>query len=110
MNQSLLEQAEPYCDAATGEVLKRMPAELMQQLREAKLAVGVGSRPSERTETSATWFVFFSDEIRQTALAASRKRRRPQPKGPARKSARGLGQFTRKRQSAKQRGDEGAAE
>jgi hypothetical protein len=102
-NQDLLGEAIPYCDATTGEVRERIPEELMQRLRRAKLAVGVGGRRAERCGTSATWFVFFNEAIRAQALeryrAHRRRRKAPapvaavQPKPPA---SRGLGSFRRR--------------
>jgi hypothetical protein len=78
-HQSLLDEARKYCDPNTGEVIKLIPKELMTQLRSAKLAVGIWGRQC-RTATSAKWFVFFNDEIRDQALSewreANRKRRR----------------------------------
>jgi hypothetical protein len=78
----LLEEAAGYCNLETGEVVSRMPSELMTALRAAKLARGVVGRRNERTESTATWFVFFSDGIRNDVLtkvrarAAVRKQRR----------------------------------
>ena len=41
----LLDEARRYCDQKTGEVVQRIPEELMDKLRAAKLARGIpGSR------------------------------------------------------------------
>ena len=78
-HEQLLGEARDFCDATTGEVLQRIPDELMNKLRAAKLARGVPGKRSERTETYATWFVFLSDGIREQVLAkwreANRQRR-----------------------------------
>lgn len=79
-HHDLLNQARPHCDASTGEVVQRLPDELMQQLRAAKLTRGVPGPRNNRTQTAATWFVFFTDQIRNRVLLelrdANRKRGR----------------------------------
>ena len=40
-DEQLLDEARVFCDPSTGEVLKRIPEELMQKLRMAQLARGV---------------------------------------------------------------------
>jgi len=80
-HQHLLEEVREFCDPATGEVIKRIPDELMRRLRDANLARGVHGVPSKHTVAGATWFVFFNAEIRDRVLserrvqAASRKKR-----------------------------------
>ena len=80
-HQRLLEEAREFCDPVTGEVINRIPDELMRRLREAKLARGIHGVPSKRTVAGATWFVFLNAEIRDRVLserrveAASRKKR-----------------------------------
>ena len=76
--QDLLEAAQEYCDPKTGEVLERIPDELMKKLRAAMLARGIPGKPSQRTGSSATWFVFLNSEIRDRVLAL-----RCRPKGAA---------------------------
>jgi hypothetical protein len=71
--EELLDEARAFCDPETGEVIKRIPEELMQKLRAARLARGIPGRPSERTKSYATWFVFLNDEIRDRVLAEWRK-------------------------------------
>jgi hypothetical protein len=75
----LLDESRNFCDASTGEVLQRIPEELMNKLRAAKLARGIPGGRNESTGTYATWFVFFSDGIRDEVLAkwreANRQRR-----------------------------------
>jgi len=120
-HEQLLKEARDFCDPTTGEVLQRIPEELINQLRAAKLAKGIPGGRSERTETYATWFVFFSDDIREEVLAkwreANRQRRRrrsagakktnPEPVAAgvgsqARQSTnRGLHQFRQRKNSAK---------
>ena len=75
--QLLIEAAREYCDPKTGEVLERIPDDLMKQLRAAMLARGIPGKPSKRTGSSATWFVFLNSEIRDRVLALWRR-----PKGP----------------------------
>ena len=72
-HQELLDEARRFCDPITGEVVQRIPEELMKTLREAKLARGIPGKPSQRTESHATWFVFLNSEIRDRALAEWRK-------------------------------------
>ncbi len=66
-------RARNFCDPTTGEVLQRIPEELMNKQRAAKLARGVPGRRNERIETYATWFVFLSDDFRDQVLAKWRK-------------------------------------
>jgi len=72
-HQELLDEARRFCDPTTGEVVQRIPGKLMKTLREAKLARGISGRPSQRTESHATWFVFLNGEIRDRVLAEWRK-------------------------------------
>ena len=69
-DEQLLDEARPFCDAATGEVVERMPEELMQRLRAAKLARGIPGQASQ-----ATWFVFLNSEIHDGVLVEYRKAR-----------------------------------
>jgi len=71
--RELLDEARRFCDPTTGEVVRRIPEELMKTLREAKLARGIPGKPSQRTESHATWFVFLNSEIRDRILAEWRK-------------------------------------
>lgn len=99
-----LDEARQFCDAH-GEVVQRIPDELMARLRQAKLARGIPGRPSSRTGTRATWFVFFSDVIRDRVLAerrvagkqaaSSRKEQRAEPG-----VGKGLKRFLQQRKSA----------
>ena len=88
--QRLLEAAREYCDPETGEVLERIPDELMAQLRAAMLARGIPGKPSQRTGSSATWFVFLNSEIKDRVLAMWRRPKRAAKRGPA-KDARAEG-------------------
>ena len=88
--QGLLEAAREYCDPKTGEVLERIPDELMKQLRAAMLARGIPGKPSQRTGSNATWFVFLNSEIRDRVLALWRRPRGTAKRGPV-KDARGEG-------------------
>ena len=121
-HQQLLDEARQFCDPTTGEVVERIPEDLMKQLRAAKLARGIPGTPSQRTESYATWFVFLNDEIRERVMAewrkgnAARKRRRGKgvqgeptalssaidamPNGE-RPSSRGLQGFRQRRRPAK---------
>ncbi|MFV2069126.1 MAG: hypothetical protein ACC645_19335, partial [Pirellulales bacterium] len=72
-HQQLLDTARQFCDPATGEVVERIPEDLMRKLRAAKLARGIPGTPSQRTESHATWFVFLNDEIRERVLSEWRK-------------------------------------
>ena len=72
-DQNLVDEARRYCDPTTGEVVQRIPEELMKKLREAKLARGIPGKPSQRTESHATWFVFLDSEIRDRVLPEWRK-------------------------------------
>ncbi len=72
-HQQLLDEARRFCDPATGEVLERMPEELMKKLRSVNLARGIPGKPSRRTESHATWFVFLNSEIRDRVLLEWRK-------------------------------------
>lgn len=74
-DQELLDEARRFCDPTTGEVVERIPEELMKRLREAKLARGIPGKPSHRTETHATWFVFLRSDIQDRVLAEWRKAR-----------------------------------
>ena len=84
-HQQLLDEARQFCDPTTGEVMERIPEDLMKQLRTAKLARGIPGTPSQRTESYATWFVLVNDEIRERVLAEWRKA------NAARKRSRGKG-------------------
>ena len=53
-HQHLLEEAREFCDPVTGEVINRIPDELMRRLREAKLARGIHGVPSKHTVAGAT--------------------------------------------------------
>ena len=116
-HERLLDEAQRFCDLDTGEVLERIPEELMSKLRAANLARGVPGKRNERTETYATWFVFLSKGIRERFLEQWREAKRQQKryrtarrkdryqnavagesKGPR---SRGLAQFRQRRQSAK---------
>ena len=88
--ERLLEAAREYCDPETGEVLERIPDELMAQLRAAMLARGIRGKPSQRTGSSATWFVFLNSEIKDRVLAMWRRPKRAAKRGPV-KDARGKG-------------------
>ncbi len=88
--QDLLEAAQEYCDPKTGEVLQRIPDELMKQLRVAMLARGIPGKPSQRTGSSATWFVFLNGEIRDRVLARRRRPKGTAKRGPV-KSTQGKG-------------------
>lgn len=111
-NEDLLDEARPFCDPSTGEVLQRIPEELMQRLRAAHLARGIPGRRSPHTQSFATWFVFFNEEIRASVLneylTAQRKRRgtAKEPSRPPKKQTpvnhqppaqRGLGGFRRRK-------------
>ena len=116
-NEELLEQARPFCDFETGEVLKRLPEDLMQKLRAAKLARGIPGKSSDKTETFATWYVFFTTEIQDKILlewrSANRMRKKSRasagdappakparsskPAKPAKPASRGLKQFRESR-------------
>ncbi len=72
-HQQLLDEALRFCDPATGEVLERMPEELMKKLRSVTLARGIPGKPSRRTESHAIWFVFLNGEIRDRVLIEWRK-------------------------------------
>ena len=72
-DENLVDGARGYCDPTTGELVERIPEELMKKLREAKLARGIPGKPSQRTESKATWFVFLNSEIRDYVLAECRK-------------------------------------
>ena len=81
--QHLLDAAQEFCDPKTGEVLERIPDELMMKLRAAKLAKGIRGKPSPRIGSSATWFVFLNSEIRDRVLALCRRLRVAAKRGPA---------------------------
>jgi len=85
--KELLDEARRFCDPETGEIIERIPGELMEKLRAAKLARGVPGRPSEHTQSYATWFVFLNGEIRDRVLAewrsVSATRKRGRRKGTA---------------------------
>jgi hypothetical protein len=121
-HQQLLDEARRFCDPTTGEVIERMPEELMRELRAAKLARGIPGKPSQRTESYATWFVFLNSEIRDRVLAewraanAARKRGRGEGErreatadssvtdtapNAERPSERGLKAFRKRRKSVK---------
>ena len=89
-HQDLLEAAREYCDPKTGEVLERIPDELMKQLRAAMLARGIPGKPSQRTGSSATWFVFLNGEIKDRVLAMWRRPKGAAKRGPV-KDTRGKG-------------------
>ena len=122
-NAQLLEQAQKFCDAETGEVIERIPEELMKELRQAKLARGVPGNRSKKTDSFATWYVFFTDEIRDRVMKewrdANRSRKgksgKPADKKPAKtgnrsggskpqhrpKASKGLSQFMQRRKTQK---------
>ena len=113
----LLNEVRTFCDSQTGEVLKRIPEELMQKLRLAKLAKGIPHKASKRTDSYATWFVFFNSDIRddvmnewreaQRALNRKRHTRPPNAKTPSEPTKphssnnQGLKQFVKRRTSDK---------
>ncbi len=72
-HEQLLDEARRFCNPATGEVLERIPEELMTRLRAAKLALGIPGKPSQRTQSEATWFVFLNFDIQDRVLAEWRK-------------------------------------
>ena len=72
-DEQLLDEARPFCDSASGEVVERIPEELMQRLRAAKLAKGIPGKASRRSNSQATWFVFLNSEIRDGVLIECRK-------------------------------------
>ena len=117
-HEQLLDEARQFCDPKTGEVVQRIPDELMQKLREAQLARGIPGRRSSRTDSHATWFVFLTDDIRDQFLdewrAVKRTRKRSRgtvekansqpssedsPATPAQGKSRGLKQFVQRRKS-----------
>ena len=119
-HEQLLDEARNFCNQTTGEVLERIPEEMMNRLRAAKLARGVPGRRNERTETYATWFVYLSDDIRDQVLGkwreANRLRRQrnaaatkaklepvaADPPSESRESSnRGLQEFLQRKKSAK---------
>ena len=71
--QQLLDEARAFCEPTTGEVIKRIPEELMKKLRAAKLARGIPGKGSRHTDTYATWFVFLRSEIRDRVMAEWRQ-------------------------------------
>ena len=71
-DDELLDEARQYCDANTGEVLRRIPEELMQKLRKAKLARGIPGKASKHTDSYATWYVFLNSDIRADVMNAWR--------------------------------------
>jgi hypothetical protein len=88
-HQDLLDEARPYCDASTGEVLERIPDDLMRRLRAARLARGVPRLKNQNTQTQATWYVFLTDQIREQITVACRdanSQRRRARKSKARSS------------------------
>ena len=118
-HQRLLEEARRFCDPATGEVVELIPEELMRELRAAKLALGIWGQET-RTATTAKWFVFLDDDIRDQAVRKWReanharhrtKKGRVDASGQAPTSdvdsrpkiivARGLGGFLRQRKPDK---------
>lgn len=123
LHEDLLNQARPFCNPETGEVVRRLPDEIMQQLRAAKLARGIPCRRSQNTQTYATWFVFFNDQIRDRVLREFREantKRKPERKDATKADSpttasspsnvsgsspplaqRGLGQFRRMRPRSK---------
>ena len=88
-DDQLLDEARGFCDASTGEVLQRIPEELMQKLRKAQLARGVPGKANKQTDSYATWFVFFNSDIRDHVMsewrmnAQAKKRKRRRGKGAA---------------------------
>ena len=72
-HEQLLDEARSFCDPTTGEVLERIPEELMTRLRGVKLALGIPGKPSQRTQSEATWFVFLNSDIRDRVRAEWRK-------------------------------------
>jgi hypothetical protein len=124
-HEDLLNEAGPFCNPSTGEVVQRLPDELMRRLRDANLARGIPRQRSGNTQTYATWFVFFTDEIKERVMRefrqANQKRKRkskskagaesgdrpdaegsPSPdESPAPQAQSGLAQFRRIRQMRK---------
>ena len=100
---ALLVKALPFCDRSNGLVTSRIPSELMTQLREAKLALGIGGKRRDQTETTATWFVFFDETIREEVMKMVRDNRKRRRRAKRKQSAsetpkrpqvkRGLGDF-----------------
>ena len=72
-HRELLNLPRPFCDPATGEVVQRLPDKLMLQLCAANLARGIPGCQSNHTQTGGTWFVFFTDEIRDQVLLGFRE-------------------------------------
>ena len=87
-NARLLDEARRFCDPATGEVVERIPEDLMKKLRNAKLARGIPGKPNPDTESQATWFVFFDAEIRARVLADVRRVRANQRRARAKRAKR----------------------
>ena len=75
-HEQLLDEARKFCDPTTGEVVERIPEELMRKLRGAKLTRGIYGKPSKRTQSNATWFVFLSSDIAERVLAELRQANR----------------------------------
>jgi hypothetical protein len=89
--QQLLDAVRGYCDPRTGEVLERIPDELMNKLRAAKLAKGIPRRPSKRTGSSATWYVFLNGDIKDRVLALRRRPKQGRAKNTPGKRTAGVG-------------------
>ncbi|MHB0958586.1 MAG: hypothetical protein ACYC0X_16445 [Pirellulaceae bacterium] len=78
-HQRLLDEARRFCNPETGEVIELIPEELMRPLRAAKMAVGIWGEASQ-TATTAKWYVFLDDQIRDQVVKqwreVNRKRQR----------------------------------
>ena len=72
----LIDEAREFCEPSTGEVLRRIPEELMQKLRAAKLARGIPGKPNKNTGSYATWFVFLNSDIRDHVMGEWRRAQR----------------------------------
>jgi hypothetical protein len=73
--ERLLNEARKFCDPVSGEVVERIPDDLMQRLRAARLAVGIRGEET-LIATSAKWFVFLNDDIRDHVSPRWREERR----------------------------------
>jgi hypothetical protein len=117
-DDQLLDEAQRFCDPSTGEVLQRIPEELMQKLRMAQLARGVPGKASRHTGSYATWFVFLNSDIRDHVMSERRLAQRARNRQRSRRTAvaktpsqstrksephgnQGLKQFVQRRQSDK---------
>ena len=81
-HEQLLDDARKFCEPTTGEVVECIPEELMMKLRAAELARGIPGKRSERTQSYATWFVFFNNEIRDRVLTEWRKAKTARKRRP----------------------------